>query len=43
MAGQINHIQNEPLGVLIIAIEGSEDIIEKQKLSWKTGYIELSF
>lgn len=31
MAGQINHIQNEPLGVLIIAIEGSEDIIEKAK------------
>lgn len=32
MAGQINHIQNEPLGVLIIAIEGSEDIIEKAKV-----------
>lgn len=31
MAGQINHIQNEPLGVLIVAVEGNEDIIAKTK------------
>ncbi|MGN0903389.1 MAG: methionine ABC transporter ATP-binding protein [Succinivibrio sp.] len=29
MAGQINHIQNQPLGVLIIAMEGSEELIHK--------------
>lgn len=31
MAGQINHIQNEPLGVLIVAVEGNEDLIAKTK------------
>lgn len=31
MAGQINHIQNEPLGVLIVAVEGNEELIAKTK------------
>ena len=27
--GQINHIQNEPLGVLVVEVEGSEEIVQK--------------
>ena len=29
LAGQINHIQNEPLGVLVVEVEGSEEIVQK--------------
>ena len=28
MAGQINHIQNQPLGFLVIAVDGSKDAID---------------
>lgn len=29
MGGQINHIQNEPLGIMVVAVEGSKQMIEK--------------
>ena len=48
MGGQINHIQNEPLGIMVVAVEGSKQMIEKafeefQKRVYKVklvGYAE---
>ncbi|WP_031492228.1 methionine ABC transporter ATP-binding protein [Succinivibrio dextrinosolvens] len=31
LAGQINHIQNKPLGILIVAVKGDEALIQKAK------------